>query len=335
MLSLKSSAKLVFQIFVACCLLSTSSALALDDGAIVERKAYRFPSYEQAVETTDVEKYTDKVSYEAAVNDARFEFQKLTYSSDGLKVIAYLYKPKETNGQKFPAIIYNRGSAVRGDIAPELISLFHRLASAGFVILAPMLRQSDGGEGRDELGGADVNDLMNVAPLARSLGFVDMDNLFMCGVSRGGMMTYQAIKRGFPINAAAVVGAFTDMQGVIDSHAKQYPLTVLKQLWPNYEERKDEISRARSATCWADQLNVPLLIMHGGSDQSVDTEQSLTLAEQLEKLGKVYELVVYAEDNHHLSKNEEDRDRRALNWFKRYLKKSVVDPHPARDVRVR
>ena len=331
MFLLNSSAKLIVQIFVACCLLSTSSAMALDDGAIVERKAYRFPAYEQALQTTDVENYTDKASYEAAVNDSRFEFQKLTYSSDGLKVIAYLYKPKETNGHKFPAIIYNRGSAVRGDIAPELISLFHRLASEGFVILAPMLRQSDGGEGRDELGGADVDDLMNVVPLARSLAFVDMDNLFMCGVSRGGMMTYQAIKRGFPINAAAVVGAFTDMQGVIDSHAKQYPLTVLKQLWPNYEERKDEISRTRSATSWADQLNVPLLIMHGGNDQSVDTEQSLTLAEQLQKLGRVYELVVYAEDNHHLSKNEEDRDRRALSWFKKYIKKSVSDPHAARE----
>lgn len=317
---LKSSRIFVIQIFVACCLLSTSSALALDDGAIVERKAYRFPSYVQAEQTTDVEKYTDRVSYEAAVNDPRFEFQKLTYSSDGLKVIAYLYKSKE-NGRKFPTIIYNRGSAVRGDIAPELISFFHRLAAEGFVVLAPMLRQSDGGEGRDELGGADVDDLMNVAPLARSLAFVDMDNLFMCGESRGGMMTYQAIKRGFPLNAAAVVGAFTDMQAVIDSHARQYPLTVLKQLWPDYEERKDEISRTRSAIFWANQLNVPLLIMHGGSDKSVNTEQSLALAEQLQKLGRVYELVVYAEDNHTLSKNQEDRDRRAINWFKRYLKK--------------
>ena len=237
---LKSSAVLVIRIFVA--LLPLSSALAIENGEIVERKAYVFPAYEQAVQATDVEKYTDKASYEAAVDDPRFEFEKLTYSSDGLKVIAYLYRPRE-NGRKFPAIIYNRGSAVRGDIAPELISFFHRTAAEGFVILAPMLRQSDGGEGRDELGGADVDDLMNVLPLARSLGFVDMDNLFMCGISRGGMMTYQAIKRGFPINAAAVVGAFTDIQGVIDTHAQQYPLSLLKLLWPDYEEHKKKSRR--------------------------------------------------------------------------------------------
>jgi dipeptidyl aminopeptidase/acylaminoacyl peptidase len=162
---------------------------------------------------------------------------------------------------------------------------------------------------------------MNVVPLAKSLPFVDMNNLFMGGASRGGMMTYQAIAKAFPVNAAAVFGAFTDLQELIDSHPQQYPLAMLNQLWPDYETRKNEISRNRSAIFWADRLNVPLLIMHGGSDQSVNTEQSLALAEQLQKLGRVYELIVYAEDNHSLSKNQEDRDRQAINWFKKYIKK--------------
>jgi dipeptidyl aminopeptidase/acylaminoacyl peptidase len=318
---LKSSLGLALQIIVACCLVPTSSALAVEDGAIVEQTRYRFPSYEQAVQTTDVERYNDKATYETAVNDSRFEFLKLKYLSDGLKVVAYLYKPKQVSGRKFPSIIFNRPSIVRGDIAPELISLFHRLAGEGFVVLAPLLRQSDGGEGRDEAGGADVNDLMNVIPLARSLAFVDMDNQFMYGWSRGGMMTYQAINRAFPIKAAAVVGAFTDLQELIDSHPQQYPLTMLNQLLPNYETRKTEISRIRSAIFWPERLNVPLLIMHGGSDWSVNAQQSLLLAQQLQKLGRVYELIVYAEDNHSVSKNQEDRDRRVISWFKGYIKK--------------
>jgi dipeptidyl aminopeptidase/acylaminoacyl peptidase len=315
---------------VACCCLLCSTALAADDGSLVERKTYSFPSYEQAVQATNVEYYTDKISYEAAVNDTRFEFQKLTYFSDGLKVIAYSYQPKQIGGRKFPAIIFNRGSVVRGDIAPELIAVFHRMASEGFVVLAPMLRQSDGGEGRDEVGGADVNDLMNILPLARSLAFVDMNNLFMVGESRGGMMTYQAIAKGFPVNAAAVFGAFTDMQELLDSHPKQYPAPMLSQLWPNYESRKSEIAKARSAIFWADRLSVPLLIMHGGGDKSVNTEQSLTLAQQLQKLGRVYELVVYAEDNHYLSRNQEDRDRRAIAWFRKYVKSKPDNVLPAR-----
>ena len=152
--------------------------------------------------------------YETAVSDSKFELEKLKYMSGGLKVVAYVYRPKQAGGRKFPAVIFNRGSGPRGDIAPELVVFFHGLAREGFVIIAPMLRQSDGSEGRDEMGGADVDDLMNVAPLARSLAYVDTNNLFMYGESRGGMMTYQAVRKGFPVNAAATFGGFHRRAGV-------------------------------------------------------------------------------------------------------------------------
>src|SRR3712207_6738422 len=88
---------------------SASGARPAEDGAVVERKSYDFPPYERAVEITDVENYADKAEYETAVGDAKFEFEKLKYLSDGLKVVAYVYRPKETAGRKFPAVIFNRG----------------------------------------------------------------------------------------------------------------------------------------------------------------------------------------------------------------------------------
>ncbi|HKQ51428.1 MAG TPA: prolyl oligopeptidase family serine peptidase [Pyrinomonadaceae bacterium] len=302
-------------------LLLAGSFLQQENGAVVGRKTYDFPAYEKAVETTDVEKYAERAAYERAVADRNFELQKLTYLSDGLRVTAYLYKPVRTDGRKFPAIIFNRGSVVRGDIAPELVVCFHRLASAGFVVLAPLLRQSDGGEGRDEVGGADVDDLMNVAAVAKALEFVDANNLFMYGESRGGMMTYQAVRRKFPLNAAAVFGAFTSLQELVDEHPQQYSPALFKQLWRDYETRKNELFEARSAVLWADQLNVPLLIMHGGNDRGLNPAQSLNLAQRLQKAGKVYELLIYAGDNHILSHNQEDRDQRAVRWFRKYLKR--------------
>ena len=60
--------------------------------------------------------------------------------------------------------------------------------------------------------------------------------------------------------------------------------------------------------------------MHGGADKSVDLDHSLNLAQRLQRLGKKYELVIYADDNHDVSKNQEDRDRRSINWFKRHIK---------------
>ena len=222
-----------------------------DDGKIVEIKNYVFPSYQKAMEKTDVERYSLKQEYETAIKDKKFKFQKITYISDGLKVIAYLYKPKKTFNKKHPTIIFNRGSYIRGDIAPELVSMFHRLAKNGFVVLAPMYRQSDGGEGRDRLGGEDIEDLMNTLPLARNLKFIDTNNLFMYGESRGGMMTYQAIKKGFPINASAVFGAFTDMENMVKSHPNIYTPQLGKVIFgDNYEAKKEEIFRTRSAINW-------------------------------------------------------------------------------------
>ena len=291
-----------------------------NDGSIIQRKTYAFPSYEKAVEITDVEKYTAKQAHEKAAGDLNFDFEKLTYMSDGLKVIAYLYKPKRIEGERLPAIIFNRGGAIRGDIAPELIVFFHRLASEGFAVVAPMYRQSDGGEGRDEIGGADVTDLMNVIPLVKSLGFIDLNDLFMYGESRGGMMTYQALKRKFPVKAAAVFGAFTDLEDLMRFRPDVYQPAMLKQLWPDFDSRRDAIIQARSAIYWPEKLDAPLLIMQGGSDRSVSASQSLALAQQLQKLGKNYELIIYAQDNHYLSHNQDDRDRRALTWFKGHLK---------------
>jgi dipeptidyl aminopeptidase/acylaminoacyl peptidase len=297
-------------------------ALAADskDGAIVERETYQFPSYEKALQTTKIRDIASKEEYERAIRDTNFEFQRLKYMSDGLKVTAYLYKPTRVNGSKLPAIIFNRGSFILGDIAPELVSLFHRLASEGFVVLAPMYRQSDAGEGRDEMGGGDVNDLMNSAALAKSLEFIDTNNLFLYGESRGGVMTYLAIKKNFPANAAAVYGAFTDMEALIKDNPEMYRPQFLNQIWADFDSRKDEIFRSRSAIFWPESLTIPLLIMHGGADRGLNPSQSLTIAQKLQSLGKTYELIIYAGDGHRLARNQEDRDRRAVAWFRKYMK---------------
>jgi dipeptidyl aminopeptidase/acylaminoacyl peptidase len=295
-------------------------ATAAQDGTRLEQEKYQFPSYEKALQTTSIRDVTSKEEYERAIRDTNFEFQRLKYMSDGLRVTAYLYKPTRLSDRKLPAIIFNRGSLIVGDIAPELVSSFHRLASEGFVVLAPLYRQSDGGEGRDEMGGNDVNDLMNTVALAKSLGFIDVNNLFLYGESRGGVMTFLAIKKKFPANAAAVYGAFTDLEALIKERPEVYRPQMLKQIWPDFDSRKDEIYRSRSASYWPDSLDLPLLIMHGGADWSVNPSHSLTIAQKLQSLGKTYELIVYAGDGHRLARNQEDRDRRAVAWFRKHTK---------------
>lgn len=250
--------------------------------------------------------------YAEAKTDKRFLLEKIAYRSDGLRVYAYVYKPVKVPAS-MPAIIYNRGSYVRDEFAGELLTTFRRLASAGFVVIAPMYRQSGGGEGRDEMGGADLNDLMRIRAVVAELGYVDPARLFMYGESRGGMMTFQAIRDGFPLRAAATFGSFSDLTPMVEANRK-----ITLQIWPDYETNAVAIKERRSAISWPEKLNVPLLIMHGANDQAVSPAQSLTLASKLQSLGKTYELIIKAGTNHVMSEWRAERDAAAIEWFKKH-----------------
>ena len=257
--------------------------------------------------------------FERRESFADYECQKIKYLSDGLKVVGFIWKPKKVSGKKLPLVIVNRGGNPNlALLTPQ--SFYYPYVTNGFVVIGSQYRGADGGEGEDEFGGADVNDVLNLIPLARSLGYVDMNNVFMHGASRGGMQAFLALKKEMPVNAVAVSGALTDLTAA----AKERPGVadrVWKRLIPDFAERTDEVLRERSAVYFADKINVPVLILQGGADwRSNAGSQALGLASKLQALGKTYELHVYAGDDHPLSINRLERERKIVEWFKRYLK---------------
>lgn len=283
----------------------------------VERTVYACPTWETAVKLTDVARYSTKDEYVAAC-DSSYVLEKVRYRSDGLAVIAYFYHPANPEKTKRPVIVFNRGSYVRKDIAPELLPMFHRLAKAGFAVVAPMYRGSDGGEGHDEMGGADLDDLMNILPVLRQLDSLDTRNVFLYGESRGGMMVFQAIRDGFAARAAATVGAFTDLNELISSGPGA---AMAKTIWPDFEERRNEIISRRSAIRWPERLVVPMLLMHGSEDHDVSPAQTLQLASQLAKTKIEFGVTVFPGGNHTLQHHQVERDRQVVEFFRRYLVK--------------
>ena len=140
----------------------------------------------------------------------------------------------------------------------------------------------------------------------------------MYGVSRGGMMTFLEMKRNFPMNAAAVVGAVYDVSAfrerapdVVDEAAK---------LIPHYSERGVSALQDRSVMDWPESINVPLLMIHGADDDEVPPTEALAFAIKLSNLKKPYELLVCAGDVHEAARNRLDRDARIAAWFSRYLR---------------
>lgn len=249
-----------------------------------------------------------------------FECWRIRYLSDGLQVVGYIWKPQDTQGKKLPLIIFNRGGNREfGKLTPSWRFGFYHFVANGFVVLGSQYRGNDGGEGREEFGGAEIRDVMHLIPLAQSLPYVDRNNLFMLGESRGGMMTYLALKHHVPVNAAAVVGALANVEASLEQRPEL--VRAWKDLIPNFETHRTDRLRERSVVHWAEEINTPVLILHGNADWRVETKtQALTLAQRFQELGKMYELIIYARDDHGLSFNIEDSERRIVEWFKRHMK---------------
>ena len=252
--------------------------------------------------------------YAAARADARFVFEQFTYQSDGLTVGAYVYRSKAPGRGKSPVIVFNRGSWTRPTgFAGEMLVMARRFAAAGFIVIAPQYRGSNGWGGRDELGGADLHDLMN---LPREIGRIpgaDPARLFLAGESRGGAMVYMALRDGFPARAAAVWGAFTDLEPLLASGPQA---GAAQAIWPDVP--RDELIRTRSAMRWADRIGVPILIMHGGADQDIPLSQSQRMDAELTRLGKTHDFIVFEGQQHVIGGRGAERDAATIAWFRRF-----------------
>lgn len=244
--------------------------------------------------------------------------ERITYLSDGLKVTGYIWRPSETGGRKRPLIIYNRGGGQElGRLTPTMRDGFYDFLKAGFIVIGSQYRGNDGGEGHDEEGGAETADVLNLLSVARSLGYVDTSNVFMFGESRGGMTTFLAMKNGARLNAAAVVGAESDLAANI-KRRPELDSDNAKQI-PGYRADPEKALRERSAQEWPSAINAPVLMLQGGKDWRVPPSQALGLAMKLDTYRRPFELMVFDDDDHSLSFHWRERDDQIISWFKSHL----------------
>lgn len=265
--------------------------------------------------------YFPRAVYDEAREQKDFEILDMRYVSGGVDVAGVLIRPRHLDGGRLPAIIYNRGGTGDfGRIEDLTIVDLYLLAKAGFVVIASDYRFHGPTAKRDEWGGGDLDDVMNLVPALRSLDFVDGNRLFMLGLSRGGTMTYLALKRGAPVRAAAVIAGASDLAAL----ARHRPEFVngddtydgWASVWPDFATRAAEHYRDRSAVHWPEAIKVPILILHSRRDRLCPVEQALNMAQALQRAGTTYGLHIYANDGHSLPMNREDRNRRIIDWFR-------------------
>jgi len=323
---------LVFSI----CLAAGPAAAGPGDGEIVSRERYRpsVGSYEALIadlskrwrsserdppfDEKQFRRYFPPSRFEEMTHQRNVSFERMIYLVDGLRVPGFIVYPRHSTG-KLPVLVYARGGNA-APLEPDWRQDLLGWAQRGYVVLATDYRGLPGHEGRDEFGGADVNDVLALAAVAPAIPEADLDNIFLYGHSRGSIMALNALARGMKVRAAAVTGTVSDLQAL--SAGREDMQKVFKQFMPDYDaERANRFCR-RSAICWAEKIKTPVLIQHGGADWRSPPDQALKLADALQRNGGSYELVIYKDDDHRLGQNREAAVDRIFSWFDRHKVRS-------------
>jgi dipeptidyl aminopeptidase/acylaminoacyl peptidase len=250
---------------------------------------------------------------DAALNDVKVK--KILYSSDGIKVEGYLAHPNNVN-RVYPLIIWNRGgSREEGKIDPFLAyGMYGEIASWGYVVLASQYREDD------EFGGEDVNDILNLIPVAEGFDYCDTSRIGMEGWSRGGMMAYKVLTKTGRIKCCIIISGLSNL---FRSEEQKSGLSEIyfKLFGSENESEYYRQKMQRSAVHFADKINksTHILLIHGTSDKQISHEDSEDMYELLRKNGIDSDLVLIKGGDHYLRKHRKELVEIRKNWFGKFL----------------
>ncbi|MEP1740559.1 MAG: prolyl oligopeptidase family serine peptidase [Kangiellaceae bacterium] len=246
----------------------------------------------------------------------------IVYLSDGFNIPGFMITPKKMGKKKLPIIVYNRGgnSSFGAIVFGSLFFDLFPLAQQGYIVVASQYRGVYEAEpkrfGKDEFGGRDVNDVHKLIDMVKQHPNADPNNIFVYGVSRGGMMSYLVARERNDIRAMAVIAGPTDLIGGLDWRPEME--NVYKARIPNYSLHKESELKKRSVLNWVNELpkQTPILLLHGEADKRVNVKDSIKLNERLDKATIKNKLIIYSKDDHSLRRNRNKARASIIEWFR-------------------
>jgi len=237
------------------------------DGTIVHRRPYPSPNPHVALE-------------------------EITYWSDGLRVKGLMAEP--IAGGNYEGILYLRGGMQHvGMVRPARIAQF---ASQGFVVFAPYYRGNRGGEGRDEFAGADRQDTVNAVEVLKQHPKMNAEKVHLFAFSRGGIMAlWTAVLRD---DIASVV-TWAGVSDIVFTYKERKDMRrMMKRVIGGTPSNMPDEYRKRTALLHVNDIDAPVLIIHGMEDNNVSFHQAVLLEDALRQHGKVYETWYFREYTH-------------------------------------
>jgi dipeptidyl aminopeptidase/acylaminoacyl peptidase len=299
-------------------LLATSPATA-QNGKLLEQQTYVYAD-------STIAKIEKTIPNARALISA-VDIFKIVYLSDGLKVTGWMAMPKQPGN--YPCIIANRGGnrETGGWNDFSVMRFFGEAASWGYVVVGSNYRGNVGGEGREEFGGSDVHDVLNLIPFLSQIDKADTSRIGMYGWSRGGMMTYLALTQTNRIKAGVVGSGMAD--AFIQTKKRPEMDSVFAQLAPGYFQNRDSVLQLRSAVYWADKIckSTPLLLLTGSADWRVSPEEQLEMVSKLYAVKHPLRFVFFEGGQHSLIEHREEVNHIARNFLDTYVRDRKTWPN--------
>lgn len=240
----------------------------------------------------------------------RVELSIVTYTSGGLKVKGLLAEPEDQiDGH---ALLYLRGGMKRiGQVRPGRILQF---ASQGFIVFAPFYRGNRGGEGNEDFAGNDRVDAMSAFLLLKAHPRVTKVHLF--GFSRGGLMAlFTAIQ--FPDVASVVT--WGGVSNLFLTYRERPDLRrMMKRVIGGTPRRYPNRYRQRSALFFLENIQAPVLIIHGEKDQHVSIIHAYQLARRLKRQNQQVTAWYFPQYTHYFPP---EINRKVVKGLTRWMKK--------------
>lgn len=242
---------------------------------------------------------------------------------DGTTLYYQITKPANFDATKqYPAIVYLYGGpGVGQQVRKTWDSGFNQLlAQNGYVVFTMDNRGSPNrGKAFEDvlfrnMGDYEVRDQITGTQMLKDLSYVDADRVGIYGWSYGGYMALMCLFKEPGFFAAGISGAPGTDWRLYDTHyTEQYMGD------PNDGSDAYKVS---SPNTYVENLDDPLLLIHGMADDNVFFDHSVALIGALQRARKQFELMTYPGKTHRITGTNEKihLDYLRLNFFDRYLK---------------
>ena len=253
--------------------------------------------------------------------------EEISYRSwDGLYIQGFVYYPPNFDSSKqYPSLVHVHGGGT--NTYYKSLSLIEQyMAQQGYVVIAVNYRGGSG-FGRsfqnlsiNDWGNGQAKDAASASDFIREQPWSN-GKVGIYGYSYGGITSMAAITRVPDAFDAAV-----PMAGIYDfgdayTNADRIGKIFTKTGHSGSPEEKPEIYAVSNALSRVDQVQTPLLIMHGEADVRAPFRQYELAVKILKEKNKVFESKSYPNEPHGFRnpQNRVDMYTRLENWFSKWL----------------